>query len=174
MARRRQRKKRRIDPLFAEDVLSIGALAADDLVAGGMLTASNVLGADYFCNSVDLSMSIKGATAGEGPLLIGIAAADYSDAEIEAWVEATTNSYSPANLVEREIQNRFIRRIGMFDLSNASEDWNDGVPKRIRLNWLMRAGNQGLSLFAYNQGTSTLTTGAVISHSSEWWGRWVH
>ncbi len=168
------RKSRRYDPLRGEQALSLGTLAAGSVAAGAATTGAAALGENYFVNSIDLVASAKGFAAGEGPLVFGICHADYSDPEIEEWIESTTGSYNPANLQEQEVNRRKIRRIGMFPLATGSQDWNDGRAQRIKLNWQLHSGNSGLQLWAYNTGTGALTSGGVIEYSTVWHGRFTY
>ncbi len=100
-----------------------------------------------------------------GPILIGIAHSDYSDAEIEEWIE-TTGSWNEGDLVQLEVAGRKIRRIGVFDTPDAVTDsavLNDGKPIKTKLNWILNQG-QGLKQWAYNTGQVALaTTDPIVS-----------
>jgi len=94
-----------------------------------------------------------------GPIMCGIAHSDYSDAEIEAWIESSTKSWNRGALAEQEIDNRLIRRVGIFTpiVSLGAEVLNDGKPIKTKLNWPLMSG-QGLKVWAYNMGSSPLAT----------------
>ncbi len=99
-------------------------------------------------------------TAGVGPIVVGIAHGDYSDAEIEAWIEQT-GSWNESDLVSsKEVANRLIRMVGTFDRIGNAEDvavLNDGKPIKTRLNWLLNEGAT-LKQWAYNSGTGAVAT----------------
>ncbi len=102
--------------------------------------------------------------------MIGLAHSDYTDAEIEEYIE-TTDSWDQGNLVQgKEVRKRLIRRIGIFGSSGVL---NDGKPIHTRLNWLLRTG-QTISLWAYNRGASALATTdpqVVAEGHANLWGR---
>ncbi len=111
--------------------------------------------------------------AGDGPILVGIAHSDYSDAEIEAWVEQTTG-WDVGDLVSREISGRKIRRVGIFGSTGQALSGtvlNDGKPIRTKCGWMLNTG-QSIRIWAYNQGSSALatTSPAVVTagHANLW------
>ncbi len=100
-----------------------------------------------------------------GPIMVGIAHSDYSDAEIEAYVEAIS-SWEEADLVGQEVAKRKIRRIGVFITSTAdlgTQVLNEGKPIKTKLNWILNTG-QTLTLWVYNMGANALATTAPICH----------
>lgn len=172
MPRKGKGRKRPLNVLIGENTLSLGTLGADTLLGAPLTTGSVNLGENYFIYSVDIIMALRGATPTEGPIWVGIAHADYSDAQIEAWLE-TSGGFSPKNLQEREVQKRLVRKIGAFEMAQATEDINDGLPIRVKLNWMLPEGQPGLKIWVFNTDTSALTTGAILAHTSTWYGRWV-
>ena len=120
-----------------------------------------------FVSSLIASWSLSGVTpaAGDGPLLVGIAHQDYTDAEIEAFIEAT-GSWSEADLVAQEVSKRKIRIVGTFAVpADALETvvLNDGKPIRTKLGWILTTG-QSLDLWAYNLGSSAFATTTPTVH----------
>jgi len=104
-------------------------------------------------------------STGDGPILVGLAHPDYSAAEIEEWLE-TTDSWDEGNLIEKEISNRKIRKIGIFENpvdEAASVVLNHGAPIKTKLNWMLQQGTT-LRWWAYNLGTSALATTAPTVH----------
>ncbi len=96
---------------------------------------------------------------GDGPILVGIAHSDYTDAEIEAVIEST-GSWNRGDKVAQEVAKRQVRRIGIFDVPNTAEETsvlNDGKPIKTKLNWVLQTG-QTLTLWGYNMGSSALAT----------------
>jgi hypothetical protein len=53
-------------------------------------------------------------TVDDGPIMVGVAHSDYTNAEIEAWIELTTG-WAEGDLVSREIAKRKIRKVGVFE-----------------------------------------------------------
>ncbi len=109
-----------------------------------------------------------------GPILVGIAHNDYTDAEIEAWIE-TTNSWDVSdNLATREISKRLIRRIGILETPSTAdrmEALNDGKPIKTKLNWTLQSG-QTLKVWAYNQGAAAFATTSPKISVSGWANLW--
>ncbi len=158
---RKPRRRRRMGRYIRGDVseaLSLGTLAAEDVV--GVLF-DQVVQERTLCTSVVARYSMTGFTksTGDGPILVGLAHGDYSDSEIEVWIE-TTGSWDETDLVQQEVGSRKIRRVGIFDNpvdEAASVTLNDGKPIKTKLNWILTQG-QTLRLWAYNLGTSALAT----------------
>ncbi len=105
------------------------------------------------------SMDTYTPVTNAGPILIGLAHSDYTDAEIEAWIE-TTGSWDRGDKVAQEVGNRLIRKIGVFETPDDAQDsvtLNDGKPIKTKLNWHLNTGKT-LRLWAYNLGTAALAT----------------
>ncbi len=181
MARRRKRQYRRrggrrasgryikgnVDENLALDTLAgrtlIGA-AFDEVVVERTLISSLV--ATY-------SLADFTNAAGDGPITVGIAHNDYSDAEIEEVIESVT-SWDEGDLVGKEVANRKVRKIGTFQSDEVGvlgiDVLNDGMPIKSKLNWILTTGDT-LRLWAYNEGTSALATGSTIKcqgHANLW------
>ncbi len=141
----------------------------DEELALGTLNAKVVVSAGFdqsveertLVSSLKATYAVKNVTpsATAGPILVGIAHGDYSAAEIEAWIE-NTGSWSEGNLTAQEIDNRKIRKIGIFEDSgdvNIASVLNDGKPITTKLNWILTTG-QSLQAWAYNLGTGAFAT----------------
>ncbi len=127
----------------------------------GLLEPSDTVGERTLLTSLEAVYALAGFTAGEniGPIEVGFAHSDYSLAEIEEFLELTT-SWNEGDLTDREITNRKIRRIGVFETpESAALDsvLNDGKPIKTRLNWILNAG-QGVNFWVYNTGGSAVAT----------------
>ncbi len=95
----------------------------------------------------------------DGPIHVGVAHSDYTDAEIEEYIE-NTGSWSPGDKIAQERSKRLIRRIGTFqqvDISLGNSVLNDGKPIKTKLNWMLQTGKT-VRLWAYNAGESALAT----------------
>ncbi len=127
------------------------ALVKADLLAGG----DN----EFRLLSIRGVYALRDLTAGEGPLLVGVAHSDYTEAEIEEYLENETQLTRGDLVATREISRRLVRRIGIFGGGTLTQDaLNDGKPIHTRLNWPMATGDT-LTFWVLNMG-STLTTGA--------------
>ncbi len=131
---------------------SIGTLAAGTLLSQDMdeTVTERTLVSSIVAN---WSLSAWTPVSGAGPLMVGVAHSDYTDTQIEEYIEATT-SWAAVNLPTREISQRKIRRIGIFNVSLDAltiEVLNDGKPIKTKLNWVLGSGDT-LSVWAYNTG----------------------
>ncbi len=103
--------------------------------------------------------SLRDLTAGQGPIIVGVAHSDYSVIEIEEYLENETQLTRGDMVATREIAKRLVRRVGVFAGAVGEETLNDGKPLKVRLNWAMAQGTT-LTFWAYNFSGATLTTGA--------------
>ncbi len=141
-----------------DEELDLGSLAARTListpfdeVARERMRVTSVVGT-YTLSDVTVA-------TGDGPVLVGLAHSDYSDPEIEAWIE-NSGSWDEGDLVQQEVAGRKIRKVGIFeskDLAAESAVLNDGKPIKTKLNWVFKTG-QTVDLWAYNMGSSAFAT----------------
>ncbi len=110
-----------------------------------------------------------------GPVMVGVAHGDYTLAEIEEWIELQTG-WAEADKISQERAKRLVKRIGVFEmvggLTGVSRGTlNEGRPVRIRLGWILNAG-QTLQIWAYNMGSaafgSTDPNLHVQGHANLW------
>ncbi len=120
----------------------------------------------YRLVSLKCIWSLSGLTAGEGPVLIGVARGGYNDAQIEEAIEAS--NIDRGSLTLQEQANRFVREIGVVVPSNTEGSINDGKMVTTKLNWLVPIG-ESVSMWAYNLDSATLTTGAEIDAVGNAW-----
>ncbi len=116
-----------------------------------------------FVSSIVALWNLDNVTLGSGigPMMVGVAHSDYSDAEIEAWIE-NTGSWDEGDLVQQEIAKRKIRRVGVFESADGpteSISLNDGKNVRTKCGWVLLQG-QTLKVWAYNTGTNPYATTA--------------
>ncbi len=144
----------------------------DEEVALTTLASKDVVGAifDEVVNERTLVSSLVAAWAlnnftpgaNIGPFAFGVAHSDYTDAEIEEYLEQT-GQWDEGNLQSQEVSKRKIRRIGVIggDIDDAADigQFNDGRPKKTKLNWILLQG-QSLRLWAYNMGSANVATTA--------------
>ncbi len=136
--------------------LALSTLASDTAVVTDVTSNST---ATYRVISVSATWGLSGGTVNEGPLTVGFCHSDYTVTEIKECLEAQS-SISPGQKIEREQANRLVRIVGV--LTEAQPTLNDGKPIKTRLNWLMAASSDNLSMFVYNEDTAALTTGGVV------------
>lgn len=154
--------------------LDLGTLASRTLVG---VANANTVTEKAWVSSMKATWTIDDFTsnAGDGPIAVGVAHSDYSDAEIEAWIE-NSGGWSEGNLVQdREVGRRLIRQVGVITMPSGSAassySLNDGRPVKTKLGWMLITG-QTLRFWAYNLGESALdTTDAdlqVFGHANLW------
>jgi len=137
-----------------------GSLAtlADGAVDVTLIQAS-AFGRSSRIHSVDLLWTLRGLTAGEGPLLFGVAHSDYTAAEIVEALAATIVDGSDKIALEQA--RRLVRRIGIFSGFDTNETFNDGKSMKTRLNWEIQDG-KSLNIWVLNNSGAILTTGSAV------------
>ncbi len=160
--RRKRRRMGRYIKGSVDEELNLGTLAAKTLV--GVLFDETV-SERALISSLVAAYSMREYTPAiaDGPILIGVAHGDYTDVEIEAFIEAT-KSWEESDLVAQEVNKRKIRKIGIFEVpvnANDGVTLNDGKSIKTKLNWILTSG-QTLRLWAYNMGSSALATTAPV------------
>ncbi len=149
----------------------------DTSITLGTLASKTAVGADVsdsvidttWCSSVKLAWSWDGATVDEGPLVYGVAHSDYSNAEIEEFIELN-QQWNRGDLIAQEVGQRKIRIIGNVALRSVSGDMNDGKSITTKCKWIFTEGAT-IQCWAYNLGSGALTTGAAITatgHANLW------
>ncbi len=153
---------------------SLGTLASKTAV----LAATDTVIDRTLVSSVKATYTLSNLAeaANAGPIEVGVAHGDYTLAEIEAYLELAT-SWKETDLLDKEIQSRRIRRIGVFDSPAAATagtgayTLNDGKAIRTKLNWILTNG-QGLNYWIYNLGTAALATSDpnvnIRGHANLW------
>ncbi len=153
--------------------LPLGTLSGNTLI--GALVADAVA-ERTLVSSIVCRYALQGFTVTDnaGPVRCGVAHSDYTDAEVEAWLELTTG-WSEADRVAQEVSNRLCREIGVFPgppgggLETAVI--NDGKPVKTKLNWILNVG-QNLRFWAYNSGNQAFVTSDpnfhVSGHANLW------
>ncbi len=144
-----------------------GALAAQDMASAAITgTADDGM----WLVSADLTVALEAHTAGEGPLVVGCAKADYTAAEIEEWYESNA-SWDRGDMIANEHARRKCRMIGTFNGLTTEEVLNNGVPIRIKLGWKLEPGEVGIQYWIFNDSAATLTTGTLAKFQGFVYGR---
>jgi len=149
----------------------------DEGLALGTLAALTLVGSDFdevvngrtLVSSIVTRWTVENwtAIAQSGPLLFGVAHGDYSDAEIEEYLEAT-QSWNEGDLLAQEVSKRKIRRIGVITAPPTAAEsavFNEGRAKKTKLNWILNDG-ETMKLWAYNTGSAALATTAPVMRTS--------
>ncbi len=157
VAKHGRRKFRRYIGGAFELTNSLGGLADGDVVGG---TPSQSVTEEAWLSSIKATFALRNSTAGEGPIVFGIAHSDYSDAEIEEYLE-NTGSWDAGDLVQQEIAKRKIRRIGVFDGEGSEEKYNEGRSTRIKCGWMLFTGDN-FKIWMWNKSGASLTSGAAV------------
>ncbi len=151
---------------------ALGTLAAKDVVSGNH---GDVLTEKAWLSSVVLTWSQRNMTptTGAGPVQVGIAHSDYTDAEIEEWIE-NLGSWEEGGMVEQEKARRKIRLVGAFKVGTVAteiQELNDGKAIRTKCGWMLTTG-QTLRVWYYNSGSQALATTdpAIVTegHANLW------
>ncbi len=160
MAKKPKRKFRRYIRGGIEDNIELGTLGAKALIS---TPVSDVVTERTWLSSVVCSWTLTDFTnaADDGPILVGVAHSDYTDAEIEAFIEQST-SWDEGDLVSQEIARRKIRIIGSLATNISDASLKDGEMVKTMCKWILTTGNN-IDLWAYNQGSTALTDGAVVN-----------
>ncbi len=123
----------------------------------------DVLTEEAWLSSVKLLWSLNKWTsaADDGPIIVGVSHSDYTDTEIEEWIE-NSSSWETKDKIGQEIARRKIRRVGVFraapgDTGDSNYVLNDGRMIRTKCGWMLGTG-QTLKVWAYNSGGSALAT----------------
>lgn len=149
--------------------LDVGALAAADLIAGPLVA---VAADTYRCISIDASYVWKDvqATIDDGAQF-GVSHSDYSASEVEECLEAT-GSIDLGDKVAQERANRLVREIGIFasspDGASGGVPFNNGMPVKTRLNWLLSIGDV-INLWVRNSSGVVYTTGSALGCTGNMW-----
>ncbi len=159
--------KKGISVINVSESLPLSTLASNTVLASN----SDAFGREAFVVSTDLYWSIRGLTATEGPIVVGVAHNDYSVAEIQEAL-SVTGMEDPGDQIAKEQGRRLVRRSGQFSGVAANEALNDGKLIRTRLRFMVQE-LFGLSFFAWNISGATLTTGATIEIHGKVFLRWV-
>ncbi len=145
----------------------LSTLANDTVV---FETSPVTLAQDCSFNTYDVYVSWEGATAGEGPIEIGIAGADLTVTEVEEALEAQPTSQFDFPAIEH--QTRPVRSIVVLPFDSEDGISNDGKPIRRKMRMQVPAGKTIPRIWALNRSGGTLTTGSVIAISAKYYGSW--
>ncbi len=159
-SRKRRFNLRRVRVTPALPLGTLASVTALTVAAVGPATS------DYRAKSIKATWQLANFTAGEGPITVGYAHGDYSVTEIKEALEAA--NIDVGDKIAQEKANRLVRIVGVFDSIGEGAALNDGKPISTKLNWFISA-SEVINLFAYNESTALLTTGARVNAQGDMW-----
>ncbi len=173
MAKGRGRRRRYIRGAI-DHKLQLSTLAANTLIGSAIV---DVLTEEAWVSSVRALFTLNKWTAGadDGPIVVGLAHSDYTDAEIEEWIENLA-SWETKDKIGQEVARRKIRQIGVFrsqsgDTGDTNYALNEGREFTVKCGWMLSTG-QTMKFWAYNSGGSALATTdpafRINGHANVW------
>ncbi len=172
-AKGKRRKFRRYMRGAIDFALTLGTLGASTLISG---TLGDAVTEKAWLSSIKCRWSLGNLTpsSGDGPIMVGVAHSDYTDAEMEEWIENTGSWEETDKIQQREVGRRLIRMVGTFDVRTVATEvvvLNDGKFIHTKCGWSLGTG-QTIKIWAYNVGTNALeTTSPLVSafgHANLW------
>lgn len=134
------------------------------------LSTAPTLSQDVLIHSLDQIISVRDLTPGEGPLEFGVADATLTVTEIAEALDASPAHANDVPAVEHA--KRKVRTIGQFSGLAESETYNDGRPRRVKLNWFVNAGQSFPVMWVRNRSGATLTTGSIVEMNNKFYATW--
>lgn len=165
--RRKRRRNSNFVALPVDVSLALGTLGSGTVIASAM---TNLGQTRFRVISVDILWSMRGLTAGEGPLEVGIANNNLSVTEIGEMLDASPTSQT--DIIAMERLRRPVRNSGVFAGLAANEALNDGRKMRTKLSTVLNEGVE-LAFYVRNKSGSALTTGGVIQCTGKVYGIWI-
>ncbi len=144
-----------------DESFALSTLADADLLsqAGGTTVVDSVI-----VSSIKVAIAIAELNDTDGPIVLGVAHSDYTDPEIEEWIEATA-SWDFGDKIAEERAKRRCRMLAIIDsggltVSGAVSAFN-GAMRKFKLNFRLMEGDS-LNFWAYNRSGKVLTTGSIV------------
>lgn len=147
--------------------MAIGNLASKDLV-GQVGDYNAVLQDDFRLMKSEFYISVDAFTSNEGPIIVGIADGQLTDAEIEECIEARPNDRN--HNVAHEQSQRPVWPLCILDYQSvgAKCSWQD----EKTLKWTF-SDTEAWKYWVYNPSGAALSTGGVVRIFAKHYGVWV-
>lgn len=136
---------------------ALGVLADSTMLLESIIDSIDT---DLYVISADLYWSLLQHTAGEGPIMFGLAHGDYSVAEVDEWYESNSEDFN--NKIAQEQNKRQCRQAGQFAGLGTDEVLNDGKSVRTKIKFRVNAA-QALNIWIRNESVNAMTTGARVN-----------
>ncbi len=165
---RHPRRKFNLRRVRVNSFITVGALASGD-VTEGSITASVSNPLRIMSANLTYALTDLGAAIDDGQEF-GLSHGDYTAAEVEEALEASAG-INLNDKIGNEQANRLVRVIGTLvgdPVADGSKTFNDGRPKKTKLNWYIGIG-QTLALWIRNSSDTVWTTGAGLSVTGDLW-----
>ncbi len=107
-----------------------------------------------------VAISYKGKTAGEGPLLVGVAKGNMSAAEIAEAL--ASDPQGPDNTVPMEQAQRTVMPLAMIPAASVASPDDTRWHRSVRFPWKEVPEGTDITLWVQNLDTGTLTTGTIV------------
>ena len=124
---------------------------------------------DCFLYSANIAITIRNATALEGPIVVGLASNSMSVGNIIEALDASPTARDDRVALERS--SRPVRRFGVFQVLSINENLNNGLEVYQKLLFPM-SQSRALNQFAVNRAGGALSTGAVVDFFGRITGYW--
>ncbi len=161
--KRRKRYNANFVVIRFSSTITLSTLASNTVISASMFSGELNDRAVHLI-SADAYWAVRGATAGEGPIIVGYAHSDYSVAEIQECL--TSNALDTGDMIAQERTKRLVREAGQFSNVGTDQVLNDGRPKRTKIGITTPTGFD-YSVWAWNKSGATLTTGQVVEVSGK-------
>ncbi len=168
MAKKRRSRRRGFVAIPFSTALLLSTLA-DNAVLDVSLLSNDNLDEDIYIMSIDGYWALDSGTVGEGPLIVGYAHGDLTEAEVAEALDVSPRS--PGDIVANERARRPVRRAGQFAGAAALEVLNDGKAIRTKVRFAVENG-KAINLFVSNRSGGTLTDGTRIRLQGTIYARW--
>ncbi len=166
MGKGKPRRRKPVQKLVYSASLALVTTTSNSVVS---VALSDTVDDSVYAISLDARLALRNHTAGEGPIVVGVAHSDYTAAEVEECLEAVA-SWDRGDKIALEQAARKVRTIGTFSGVATEETINQGMPIRTRLGFMLELGTT-LDWWAWNKSGATLTTGSVVEANGQVWAR---
>lgn len=166
MARkRRSYKNGAVVPVSAD--IALLTLGDNTVILSG---DSPTLTQDMWVNAIDVYGEIRNMTPGEGPIEYGFADSTLTVAEILEHLDAQPTG--PQDIPAVEHARRRVRSFGVIRGNIEDDLVGNGNKRRVKIKWLVPAGQQLPLFWARNRSGAALTTGAIALAKYKVFGNW--
>ncbi len=152
------------------DTITLGTLAAQSAIGAGN---NYPIGDEFRLISTKFFAVMNGHTPGEGPILLGIADNELSDAEIGFALSLEPTDKNDNAALESTHRPVFI--LGAFNGGGTTGfigGAGDGQMGKETVRWTF-SNPEGWTWFAFNSDPAALTTGTVVTFYARHYGVWV-